>query len=51
MASDEGMDGVEDPLEETDELEESNPQSAKEIVSVSLSSGSLTDVCDVSITM
>ena len=51
VARDEGMDGVEDPLEETDELEESNPQSAKEIVSVSLSSGSLTDVCYVSVTM
>ena len=34
MASDEGMDGVEeDPLEEIDELEESNPPSAEEIVS------------------
>ena len=53
MASDQGMDddGVEDPLEEIDELEESNPQSAEEIVSTSFSSGSLTDVCDVSVTM
>ena len=40
MASDEGMEGVEDPLEEIDELEESNPPSAEEIVSTSLSSGS-----------
>ena len=51
MASDKGMDGVENPLEEIGELEESNPQSAEEIVSASLSSGSLTDVCDVSVTM
>ena len=52
MANDEGMDGVEeDPLEEIDELEESNPPSAEEIVSVSLESGSLTDICDVSVTM
>ena len=52
MASDVGMDGVEeDPLEEIDDLEESNPPSAKEIVSASLESGSLTDICDVSVTM
>ena len=52
MASDEGMDGVEEhPLEEIDELEESNPPSAEEIVSASLESGSLTDICDVSVTM
>ena len=52
MASDEGMDGVEeDPLEEIDELEESSPPSAEEIVSASLESGSLTDICDVSVTM
>ena len=51
VASDESMEGVEDPLGEADELEESNPQSAEEIISVSLLSGSLTDVCDVSVTM
>ena len=51
MASGESIEGVEDPLEETDEPEESNPQSAKEIVSASLVSGSLTDICDVSVTM
>ena len=48
MAGDDSMGGVEDPLEETDELEESNPQSAEDIVSTSLLSGSLTNVCDVS---
>ena len=51
VASDEGMEGVEDPLKEIDELEESNLPSAKEIVSASLESGSLTDICDVSVTM
>ena len=51
MASDEGMEGVEDPLEEINELEESNPPSAKEIVSASLESGFLTDICDMIVTM
>ena len=51
MASDEGMGGVEDALEEIDEQEESNPLSAEEIVSASLGSGSLTDICKVSVTM
>ena len=51
MANDESMEGVEDSLEEVDKLEESNPQSAEEIVSASLLSGSLTDVCDVLVTM
>ena len=51
MASDEGMDGVEDPIEEIHELEESNSPSAEEIVSVGLESGSLTDICNVSVTM
>ena len=41
MASNEGMEGVEDPLEEIDELEQSNPPSAEEVVSASLESGFL----------
>jgi hypothetical protein len=45
------MEGEEDPLEETDEPEDSTPQSAEEIVSASLSSGALTDICDVSVSM
>ena len=40
VASDKGMDGVEDPLEEIHELEESNSPSAEEIVSAGLESGS-----------
>ena len=51
VASNEGMKGVEDPLKEIDELEESNPLSAEEVISASLESGFLTEICDVSVTM
>lgn len=41
----------EDLLEEADEPDDTVPQSADEIVSASLLSGALSDVCDVSVTM
>ena len=42
MANNEGMEGVEDPLKEIE---------AEEIITASLESGFLTDICDVSVTM
>lgn len=59
MANAESIEGEEGPPEdassleepEVDEPEDSSPQTAEEIVSASLLSGSLTDICDVSVTV
>ena len=51
MANDDSVEGEEDLIEEADEPEDNNPQTAEEIVPANLLSGSLTDVCDVSVTM
>ena len=50
MANNESMDGEDFP-EEVEEPEDNTPQTAEEIISASLLSGSLTDVCDISVSM
>ena len=49
MAKEEDASSLQEP--EVDEPEDSSPQTAEEIVSVSPLSGSLTDICHVSVTV